>query len=271
MSASDSQPTLPLPDWAPAESPRRRRVWPWMVALAVVGVLAVAAWFVGEAIARDLVTKTIRDAVITQLDLPADQEIDVRVAGPVLPQLIVGTLGEVTISSDDVALGSFVGDVTVHARNVPTRGGEMSGATAAVRLDEEQLRELMTTVDGFPAESLALDEPVVTMSTELSLFGIGIPIGVALTPTASDEGEIVLSPASLQLAGTDISADRLRNQFGIIADLVLRDWTVCIAEYIPAALTLTDVDVAGETLVAEFDVDGGILSDPALQENGTCQ
>ena len=51
---------------------------------------------------------------------------------------------------------------------------------------------------------------------------------------------------------------------------MLRDWTVCIAEYIPAGLTLTSIAVDGDQLVADFDVDGQIVGDPALQANGTC-
>ena len=39
---------------------------------------------------------------------------------------------------------------------------------------------------------------------------------------------------------------------------------------VPAGVTLTDVVVDGEVLVADFDVAGAIATDPALQENGTC-
>lgn len=273
MASGDTQPTQPIPgEWAYAEAPSRRRgrIWPWLVAFAIVGALAIVAWFVGEAIARDAVTTTIRQQVVSRLALPADHEVAVDVAGPVIPQLIAGTLGEVTVSSDDVPIGEVVGDVTVIAHGVPLRGGDLAGATATVVLDEEQLRALMATVDGFPADSLALDDPDVTMSTELSFFGIGIPVGVALTPTAVD-GDIVLSPAALQVAGADISVEGLRDQFGVVAELVLRDWTVCLAQYIPAGLELTAVAVAGDEIVAEFDVDGAIVSDPALLQNGTCE
>ncbi len=191
------------------------------------------------------------------------------VPGPMIPQLISGTLGEVTIASDDVPIGSFSGDIVVTAHDIPIRGGDMAGGTATVTLDQEQLRGLMSTVDGFPADSLGLAEPNVTMSTELSLFGVGFPVGVALTPTASD-GDLVLTPASLQLAGASITADDLRRRFGGLSDAVLRDWTVCIAQYIPAGITLSDVAVTGDALVAGFDVDGAIVSDPAKQANGTC-
>lgn len=272
MSHGDTQATEPLPDgMVPAAAPApRRRVWPWIVAFAIVAVLAVAAWFAAEAIARQVVTGVVRDQVRTQLSLPADQQIDVDVAGAVIPQLIGGSIDDLTIASDDVAFGGVTGDVTVTAHDVAVRGdGEMSGATATVSLDEPQLQTLLSTVEGFPADTVGLAAPNVTMSLDLQLFGVAIPIGVALTPTAA-EGQIVLSPASLQLGGSEVTADALRDQFGRLADTVLRDWNVCIAQYLPAGVVLSGVEVDGDLLVADFDVDGSIATDPALQENGTC-
>lgn len=273
MTTGDTQPTQPLPPYTYAEKEpkRRRRVWPWIVALIVVVGLAIAAWFAGEWIARDVVTKTIREQVITQLSLPADQQIDVVVEGNVLPQLIRGSLDDVTISSDDVELDAFAGDVTVHAQDIAIRGDAGAGsASATVVLDEEQLRTLLSTVENFPTESLGLAEPNLTMSTELSLFGVTLPVGVALTPTAV-EGDIVLTPASLQLAGTDIQAADLKSRFGGLADTVLRDWTICIAQYIPAGATLTSIAVTGDQVVADLDIDPAIVTDTAVQDVGVCE
>ncbi|MGN6219994.1 MAG: LmeA family phospholipid-binding protein [Microbacterium sp.] len=276
MSTADSQPTLPLPDGmvsadGPSE-PRRHRVWPWIVGFAIVAVLAVGAWFAAEAIARQIVTGVVQDQVRTQLSLPADQQIDVEIAGAVLPQLIGGTLDDLTVSSDDVPLGDtgVTGDVTVTARGIPVRGEPtLSGATAEVALDEQQLQTLLASIDGFPADTVGLAAPNVTMTLDLTLFGVQIPIGVALTPSAAD-GDIVLTPASFQLGQSEVGADALRAQFGDLADTVLRDWNVCIADRLPAGATLTGVEVDGSRLVADFDVDGRIATDPALQQDGTC-
>lgn len=282
MSVSgDTQPTQPLPDpraqWvlsapgAAAEpQPRRKRRWGWVVALLIVVVLAVVLWFVAEFIARSLVTSTIRSEVANRLSL-APEDVEVAVAGSVVPQLIAGSLDDVTVSSDDVTLSpSVTGDVVVHATGIPLRGGPADGATATTTFDEEQLRALLSTVEGFPAETVSLAQPDVEMSIELNVFGIAIPIGVALSPSAVD-GDIVLAPASLTLGGGQISADDLRSRFGGIADAVLRDWTVCIAQYLPAGAALVDIAVEAETVVAEFDIDGGIVDDPALQALGTCE
>jgi uncharacterized protein YpmS len=192
------------------------------------------------------------------------------VEGAVLPQLIRGSLDDVTVSSEDVALQAFVGDVTVHAQDIAIRGEAAARvATATVVLDLEQLRTLLSTIQDFPADSLGLAEPDVTMSTELSLFGATLPIAIALTPTAVD-GDIVLTPASLQLAGNQITAEELSDRFGRITDAVLRDYTVCIAQYIPAGVELSSIAVTGDQVIADLDVDGAIVSDPALQETGVC-
>ncbi|HYI50307.1 MAG TPA: DUF2993 domain-containing protein [Microbacterium sp.] len=273
MASGDTQPTQPLSGaWAYSDpAPRkRRRAWPWILAIVIIGGLAVGAWFAGEWIARDIVTRTIRDQVITQLALPADQEVDVVVEGAVLPQLIRGSLDDVTVSSEDVALDAFVGDVRVHAQDIAIRGDAAArAASATVVLDLEQLRTLLSTIEQLPVESVGLAEPDVTMTTELSLFGATLPIGVALTPSAVD-GDIVLTPASLQLAGNEITADQLTSQFGGIADAVLRDYTVCIAQYIPAGVELSSIAVTGDQVVAQLDVDGAIVSDTGLQELGVC-
>ncbi len=159
----------------------------------------------------------------------------------------------------------------MHAQDIALRDDSGAAeASATVVLDEEQLRTLLSTVQEFPTDSLGLDEPDVTIATELSLFGVALPIGVALTPSAVD-GDIVLTPASLQVAGSEITAEALTAQFGGVADAVLRDWTICIAQYIPAGVELSGIAVDGAQVVADLDIDGAIVSDAALQEMGVCE
>lgn len=253
----------------------RRRRWPWILALVAVVGLVVAAWFAGEYIARGMVERTIREQVVRNLDLRADQEIDVDVPGPILPQLIVGSLGEVTISSDDVTLQqqgggtALTADVTVVAKDVPIRGGDWSGATATVTVDRQQLRDLLRGIDGFPADTVTIDAPQIGVSMDLSLFSLTVPVGVGLTPSVS-AGEVVLTPATLRVGDAEVSADVLIDQFGAVARTVVRDWKVCIAPYLPAAVSLTGVEVRPGALVATFEIDSAILQPGAAEQKGTC-
>ena len=58
---------------------RRRPRWPWVVLVIVLVLGALVA--VGELVARAVVPNTIRSLVISHLDLPAEQQLDVQVPG----------------------------------------------------------------------------------------------------------------------------------------------------------------------------------------------
>ncbi|MGV9195089.1 LmeA family phospholipid-binding protein [Microbacterium sp. MC2] len=277
----DRHDTAPLPDPAaqwmlvtpdrPAPAQRRRARWPWIVAGVAVVVLAIVAWVAGEQIARNVVESTIRERVVTELSLPADQPIGVDIPGQILPQLIGGTLDEITVTGDDVTFGELSGDVTVHATGVPVRGdAPLTAATATVTLDEAQLTALLGTIEGFPADTVAIDAPAVEVSMELQLFALTVPVGVTLVPGAAG-GDIVLTPSTLRVAGAEITADALVRQFGAIAGTVVRDWQVCVADQLPAGVELSAVDVTRTTVVAEFAIDGDIVTDEALRRPGSCE
>ena len=276
----DTRDTAPIPDpaaqWVlatpgqPAPPRPRRALWPWLVAGLAVVVLAVVAWIAGEQIARNILVNTIREQVITQLSLPADQRIDVDVPGQILPQLIGGEIDEITIAGDDVAFGELSGDVSVHATGVPVRGGgALDAATATITLDADQLTALLETVDGFPADTIALDAPAIEISMDLQLFALTVPIGVTLVPSAAG-GDLVLTPSTLRVAGAEVSADSLVRQFGAIAGAVVRDWQVCIADQLPAGVELSAVEVKRAAVVIEFEIDGKIVTDESLRQPGTC-
>jgi hypothetical protein len=274
VSTGDTQPTTPLPEWAIAtEAParRRRRVWPWLLSVLLVAGLAVLAWFVGEAVARDLVERTVREQVISYLALPSDQPIDVEVAGTVLPQLIGGRLDDLRISSDDVTIGPLTGDVDVRAQGVPIRGdADLDAASGSVTLDQAQLQALLAGLEGFPeGAEVRIDEPDVRLSTDIAVLGVGVPVTVAVRPAASD-GDLALTPSALSVGGAELTAEAVRQQFGDLADGVLQTWTVCIAGDLPAGVTLSDVRVTGDRLTGDFEVAPGIARDPALQQEGSC-
>lgn len=249
----------------PRRRPRRR-----IAVIVVVIVLLVAAVVAAEFIARSVVTGTVRSLVVENVGLPDDQDVDVQVAGLVLPQVISGRLDDVTVASDDVELGPLAGDVFVELRGVPVSGDSAAdGGVASVRLDQNQLRSLLGQIPEIPAGTVTVAAPDVTFETSLSLFGIAIPVGVAVTPGAAD-GDLTLTPASFAVAGNALDADTLRGQFGGVADGLLQTSTLCIADRLPAGLSLTSATVQGQDLVATFDIAGGILNDAALQSDGTC-
>lgn len=252
-----------------AASPARRRGRGFVV-LGVILVVLAALVVVAELVARQMVPDMIRASVVERLGLPAEHPVDVEVDGILIPQLLVGTLADVRIASQDVTVGAFSGDVTAHGEGVPIRGDRAAaGGTAEVRMTTEQLRSLLGTIEGIPAEAIELEAPNVTASTEVELLGARIPLGLVLEPRAAD-GELVLAPIEGTVAQATVTADQLRQQFGSLLEPLLQDRRVCVASSLPAALTLDAIEVVDDEVVAGFAVDGGIIHDPALQANGTC-
>lgn len=247
----------------------RRRRRGWIVVIVVVAVLA-ALLVAAEFAARAIVPQVIRSQLVSNLGLPQDQAIDVDIPGVLLPQLIVGNIAQMTVSADDVDVDGISGDVRVEIQDAPVRqGGDWSGAQAVVVLDEDQVRTILSRVDGFPVDAFRLAPPEVALDTELDVFGAAVPLGVRLS-AAAEGGDLMLSPTTFRLGDVDVSAEALRQQVGPLVGSFAQSWPVCLAQYLPRALTLTDVAVEERGVVATFEIDSAILSDESAQEPGSC-
>ncbi|WP_309065166.1 LmeA family phospholipid-binding protein [Microbacterium sp.] len=250
---------------ATARTARRRRPWiALVVVLAVVAALVVAA----EVAARAIVPGIVRSIVIEQLDLPADQQLDVEVSGILLPQLIAGRLDQLHLASGKVTLGGVTGSADVTATDVPVSGGELGSASGTVSIDQAQLQALLAGSE-LPIDEIALDEPNVTVTGSVDVLGRAVPVGLTATPGA-DAGELLLTPVSASLAGNEIDLQRLGSLLGAAGARLTDTQRLCIADRLPAGITLTGLRVDGERAVIDIAADGRIAVDPALLENGTC-
>lgn len=264
--ADAEHPTLVIPRSDAVEAaPRRRRRWPWVLLIVVVllGVLVVVAEFVARAVLPDVV----RSLVIDELDLPADQQLAVEADGILLPQLIGGTLDRLNLSTDSVTLEGITGAADVTATGVPLRGGDLGGATGTIRIDEAEFTTLISGTD-LPIDSVSLEAPNATVGGSFALFGADIPFALTLTPGAV-EGDLELTPVQISVGGIVIDADQVDSLGSIGSDLT-QTQRVCIADQLPAGLTLTGLQIVGSAAVIDIDVNGAIATDESLLEKGVC-
>lgn len=260
-------PTLVLPGGErPAAGARRRRRWPWVILVIVVvlAALVVAAEFV----ARAVLPGVVRSLVIEQLDLPADQQLDVEADGILLPQLIGGSLDRLHLSTDRVTLEGITGAADVTATGVPLRGGDLRSAKGTIRIDQDQFTALLASTD-LPIETVALDAPNATVSGSISVLGASVPVSLTLTPGAVD-GDLELTPVSASIGGIEIDASDVGSNLGAIGSGLTEPQRICIADQLPAGLTLTGLEIEGTAAVIDLDVDGAIATDETLLEKGTC-
>lgn len=272
--AADSEhPTLVIPGEngtadAVAATPatRKRKRWPWVLLIIVVvlALLAVAA----ELVVRSVLPGIVRGIVIDQLDLPADQELDVEAEGILIPQLIGGTLDTLHLSTDSVTLQGITGAVDVTATGVPLRGGDLSGATGTIRIDESQFTTLLAGTD-LPVDTVTLEAPNATVAGTVSVLGIAIPVSLTVTPGIT-EGDLELTPVGATIGGLEVDADQVGSSLGSLGDRFTETQRVCIADQLPAGITLTELEIDGTEAVIDVDVDGAIATDASLLDKGVC-
>ncbi|WP_091232196.1 DUF2993 domain-containing protein [Microbacterium sp. 3J1] len=270
--AADSEhPTLVIPgggDGADAavEPARKRRRWPWVLLIVVVvlALLAVAA----ELIARAVLPGIVRSVVIEQLDLPADQELEVAADGILIPQLLGGSLDSLHLSTDSVTLEGITGAADVTATGVPLRGGDLGGASGTIRIDESQFTALLADTD-LPIETVTLEAPNATVGGSVTVLGISIPVSLTVTPGIA-EGDLELTPVGLTIGGLEVDADQVGASLGSLGERLTETQRICIADQLPAGILITGLTVQGSDAVIDVDVDGDIATDETLLEKGVC-
>lgn len=257
-------------------APRKKRRWPWVVliVLVVLVVLLVIAFFVAEKYVREYAENYTREQIVSVLALPEDTPVQVTLGeGSIILQALSGAIREVNVSAQDVTFGQLTGDAEIAATRVPLDGTQpVDTLDISVTIDEENVRTLAGSLSGLELNSIELQEGVIAIGSEFNILNfIVIPVAVDLAPAAED-GAITFDPVTIYLGDDPISVADLRNspEFSSLAGDLLRTQTVCVADSLPQALTVVDVQVVGSDLVVRVNGDGTALSGPGLSTMGTC-
>ena len=272
---SDATPTLDLGhlDVEPAPKPKKKRRWiGWVVALVVLAGVIVAAWIIGDIVARQYAVDYVRDTVRQQFDLPADKEVEVEIGpGSLLAQALFGSIDSVDVAVDELTLGPVTADVAVAMTGVPLSGDapvKTLRVTAAVA--EDELGGLAGSLSGASIDSVTLVDDTIALESEFEILNFTVPVGVRLTPIVED-GQVGFEPQTILVNGAEISVAALNDgPFGGLADSLLASRTFCVSSSLPEALTVTDVEVARSALIVSLEADGAALGGSEFSRMGSC-
>lgn len=261
----------------PAETaaPKRRRRWiGWLIAVAVVVVLLIVGFIVGDTLARQYATDYVRQQVIQVLALPQDTEVDVDLgSGSLILQAVRGSIDEVTVGIDELTVGAITGSARLVATDVPLDGAQpLNTLGIVVTIPEGEVRKLAGNFSGLELKTIDLADGLITIGTEVTILSfLTIPLSIDLAPTAS-EGSISFDPQVIRAGDDEISVADLRANalFSSIAGDLLNAQDFCVADSLPQALTITKVAVVGTTLVVTLSGDGAALGGPAMSTMGSC-
>jgi LmeA-like phospholipid-binding len=273
----EQTPTLPIPVVSTAHAaprPKRRTaVVLWSVAgglviLVVIGL--VSAFFVEKSLRQEVIDRASA-AVRQGLSLDTDHPVRVDLAErSMIAQVLSGTLDTVAIAVDDVAIGALAGSLTITANGVPTDDARaVADVAVEFRVSEASVEAISKSLSGAVIQDVRLENNEVTFASEFSILGLPLEVGVGMTPAVSG-GAVVFSPSSLELGGNEISVDGILDSFGGLARTLLTTQPVCLADRVPAVLTVDDVAVGGNELVVTLSAVDAIFDDASLATVGNC-
>jgi len=269
--ADDDSATLEVePNDEPAPKKRRTGL---IVALVLVGILVVLGIVavIAESIARQQATALIADQVRQALALEPEHPVDVTIEGaPVLWQAAGGKLEAVQIEVERVAFGELVGDLSLRAEGTPIDPQQPTESLSAVySISEVDVAALAGFFSGIVVTDVQLDNREVRFQTGFEIFGVQFEIGIGVMPTVRD-GQLEFSPTSIVINDSVIEADDLQSQFGPLVQPLLATQSVCVAEFLPAALTLTAVQIGDEQMLVVFAAEDVALGGEGFSTRGSC-
>lgn len=235
-------------------------------------LLLVAAYLVAEVLIRNYATDRVKTQVAQGLALESEDDVGVTFAGSMVLQALLGRIGQADVTVDEATFGPLTGDLDIRAEGVPVDSSQpVEQLDITMAVTEDNVGELADYLSGLEVADIALAEPEIVVESEFSLFGVAVPVHLGLEPAAVESGALGFTPSSIEVAGRRLTAEDLQaSEFAGLAQPILEQREVCIAEYLPEALVLQDVDVVGEELVARFAGRDVVLSEAELTAVGSC-
>jgi len=255
--------------------PKRRRPARRLLVTLIALLALVAVFFAVDAGLRSYAQNRIASEIDAGLPAGVSGDVDVTIGGAsVIVQYLTGSFERVELTAPTLTVNDVPASVSIVATGVPTDTSQPIGHVAGtIDLDQAALNTLLQTAlaeaDADPAArnaELELGTDQITYTGELSVFGL--PIGYQATATPSVTADsLVLTPTDARVTsgagGLDVSG---------LLDLALGDEpiSVCMADYLPQGVTLSDVETTPERARITLESSTLTLTEQSLSTLGSC-
>jgi len=227
----------------------------------VAAVLLVAADVVGRAGAEGVAARQIEQ----RLPDGVHGDVAVRIRGfSFLWQLAHGRFDEVDVDAPSLQVAGSRLPVRITAHGVPTDLSSVGRMKARVTVGPRLVNKIAT----IPAAvgRIRLGHGVVVFDGSRSAFGLTVNYRLAATPVAAGD-RLLLSPAHAKITTGPVGLD-----FSSVIKQLLasKPIPICLAQYLPAGLDVTDVRVqpgAARLTVTAHDFH---LDEHSLTRHGRC-
>jgi hypothetical protein len=268
-----AEPTAPTALAFAEPVPKKRHRLRAALILVVVLVLLAVGFVVADGFAKSYAAGYVKDSIIRVLGIDPKTPVQVDLgSGSIILQALTGSIGEVKVHVASLSFGELSGAADIVATNVPLDSTRQLGTLGiVVTIPQDNVRKLAKFLSGLELKQVDVGNGVIRIGTDLTVLFFTVPVSVDLQPSAKDGG-ISFDPKTVILGGSEISVADLRAnpQFSALAGDLLNSQQVCVAGFLPKALTIDDVHVSGTDLVVSINGDGTALGGPGLSTLGAC-
>lgn len=291
---------------ATADAPAANKPKARTALLTVLGILAllVGGGFALDNWARQAVANFAAQKIEQLLSLDSDQPVTVDIGGAsVIAQVLTGRLDEVSAGVDNVTIGDLTGGVHLDAQGIPVNLSDpASSLTQPIdkveiqfSVTSDSLQKIGRFVSLGAVNDVHLVDNDIYVGSNVSLLGVPLSVGMGVEPFAED-GTVGFTPQYVQFNGTQTSAADFQAKHPTLGPVLFAPRSVCIARWLPQALTVDAVAVVdapvpvptptpGPTLapaptgtpgatqkqlVILIGANKGIFDDPSLRKPGSC-
>ena len=238
--------------------------------LASLGVVFGALWGLDNW-ARQQVADYVTEKVEQVLSLENGEPVTVEIAGvSVIAQVLTGSLEQVDVGVDDVTIGEFTGGVSLRAEGIPIDLKKpVDTVQIEFRVNEKSIQKIAHFLSATAIDKVELVDSEIQFASQFKVFGFPVDVGVGVEPFAAD-GEVGFTPTTVSLNGTTTTASSLIDSYGSVAESLLKTRSICVARWLPVALTVDEVKVRDHDLVITIGANKEILDDASLRTLGSC-
>jgi hypothetical protein len=237
-----------------------------VVCLVVIGL--VGAYFIADSLLRTYAQNRVRQEIVGNLPAGITGDIEVSIGGQsVIAQYLTGRFQHIDLRAPRLEVNGAEAFVHIVASDVPVDMSKPVGdVRGAIEIGQASLNTLVTAA-GAPADSaVELGEGTVAYTGSLTVLGLPLGYRATAQPEASADS-IALKPISAELT-TGIGS---LNLTPVVEHLLNGDpLTICVAEYIPAGVNLTGVNVHPDRVRFTLHAPDLKLDSASLNARGSC-
>ncbi|MGO4689255.1 LmeA family phospholipid-binding protein [Glaciibacter sp. 2TAF33] len=228
----------------------------------------VGAYFIVDSVLRNYAQNRVRQEIANNLPEGVTGDVTVSISGfSVIAQYLGGSFDQVELKAPALAAGGAQASVHLVATDVPVDTAKTVGdVRGAIEMGQQSLDALLANADIPGNPTVKLGDGTVSYTGTITVARV--PIGYTATAIPQAAGDSVLLTPTKATVTTAIGS---LNLGGLVQRILGEEpLPICVAQYLPAGVDLTGVDVTPQRARITLHAPALRLTEEGLTTLGSC-